>query len=121
MHVQGYAIDADGARSHEHIRVQGFTPESPAATHVFVQIARNYATDHAVVAEHLRTMFGEMAMRDAAVLEAVQRRLGEDVEPRRDINVKADRAAVRARRIALEVVDEESGRFMLSRILTAPG
>jgi len=39
--------------------------------------------------------------------------------PRRDLNVKADRAAVRARRIAMEMVDEESGRFAPNRILAA--
>jgi len=43
--------------------------------------------------------------------------LGEATSSRRDINVKADRAAVRARRIALEMVDEESGRFALQTIL----
>jgi vanillate O-demethylase monooxygenase subunit len=46
-------------------------------------------------------------------LETIQRRVGEETVPRRDINVKADRAAVRARRIAMEMVDEESGRFAL--------
>jgi hypothetical protein len=51
------------------------------------------------------------------VLETIQRRLGEESVPRRDINVKADRAAVRARRIAMEMVDEESGRFALARML----
>jgi hypothetical protein len=59
-------------------------------------------------------MFGKC--RDAAVLEKIQHRLGERGEPRRDINVRADRAAVRARRIAMEMVDEESGRFALNRI-----
>jgi vanillate O-demethylase monooxygenase subunit len=52
-------------------------------------------------------------------LETVQRGLGEATSSRRDINVKADRAAVRARRIALEMVDEESGRFALQTILAA--
>jgi vanillate O-demethylase monooxygenase subunit len=82
-------------------------------------MARNYATDNARAAEFLRAMFHEWAMRDAAVLETIQRRLGEEAVPRRDINVKADRAAVRARRIAMEMVDEESGRFALNRILAA--
>jgi hypothetical protein len=54
-------------------------------------------------------------------VRGLQRRLGEDTVARRDINVKADRAAVRARRIAMEMVDEESGRFTLNRILTASG
>ena len=83
-------------------------------------MARNFATDNAHVAEVLRTMFHEWAMRDAVVLETIQRRLGEETVPRRDINVKADRAAVRARRIAMEMVDEESGRFALNRILVTP-
>jgi hypothetical protein len=81
----------------------------------------NYPTDNDSAGAFLRTMFHEWAMRDAAVLEIIQRRLGEDTVARRDINVKADRAAVRARRIAMEMVDEESGRFTLNRILTASG
>jgi vanillate O-demethylase monooxygenase subunit len=32
--------------------------------------------------------------------------------------VKADRAAIRARRIAMEMVDEESGRFLLHGLLS---
>jgi phenylpropionate dioxygenase-like ring-hydroxylating dioxygenase large terminal subunit len=111
LHVQSYAIDAEDGRSYEQVRIQGFTPETRGTSHVFLQIARNYATDRAVVADHLRAMFHDMAARDAAVLETVQRRLGDEVEPRRDINVKADRAAVRARRVAQGMVEEEAGRI----------
>ena len=53
------------------------------------------------------------------MLETIQRRLGEPSEARRDINVKADRAAIRARRIAMEMVDDESNRFALHTILAA--
>jgi phenylpropionate dioxygenase-like ring-hydroxylating dioxygenase large terminal subunit len=119
LHVQHYVIDPEGGKAYELLRIQGFTPESPQATHVFLQMARNFATDDAHVADFLRTMFHEWAMRDAVVLETIQRRLGEETVPRRDINVKADRAAVRARRIAMETVDEESGRFALTRMLAA--
>jgi hypothetical protein len=83
-------------------------------------MARNYATDNDGAGEFLRTMFHDWAMRDATVLETVQRGLGEATPSRRDINVKADRAAVRARRIAMEMVDEESGRFALQAILASP-
>jgi vanillate O-demethylase monooxygenase subunit len=117
LHVQHYVIDPAGGNAYELLRIQGFTPESPEATHVFLQMARNFATDNGTVAEFLRTMFHEWTMRDAVVLETIQRRLGEETVPRRDINVKADRAAVRARRIAMEMVDEESGRFALARML----
>lgn len=72
-------------------------------------MARNHATYNKAIGEFLRTMFHEWAMRDADVLEMIARRLGEETAPRRDINVKADRAAVRARRIAMEMLDEESG------------
>jgi ferredoxin-NADP reductase len=42
-------------------------------------------------------------------LEATQLRIDEETEPRRNVNVKADRASLRARRIANDMVDEESG------------
>lgn len=119
LHVQHYVIDPEDGKAYELLRIQGFTPESPEATHVFLQMARNFAIGDNRVGEFLRTMFHEWAMRDAVVLETIQRRLGEETVPRRDINVKADRAAVRSRRIAMEMVDEESGRLALSRILAA--
>jgi vanillate O-demethylase monooxygenase subunit len=117
LHVQHYVIAPEGGKAHELLRIQGLTPESPTATHVFLQMARKFATDNAGVGAFLRDMFHEWAMRDATVLETVQRCLGEDTVPRRDINVKADRAAVRARRIAMEMVGDESGRFALQSIL----
>lgn len=112
LHVQHYGIEPEDREAYQLLRIQGFTPESSGTTHVFLQMARNYATENERVAEFLRIMFHEWAVRDAVVLETVQSRLDERGEPRRDINVKADRAAVRARRIAMEMVDEESGRFM---------
>jgi phenylpropionate dioxygenase-like ring-hydroxylating dioxygenase large terminal subunit len=120
LHVQHYVIAPRDGKSHDLLRIQGFTPQSPQATHVFLQMARNFAIDSAHVAEFLRTMFHEWATRDSVVLETVQRCLGEETVPRRDLNVKADRAAVRARRIAMEMVDEETGRFALNRMLVTP-
>lgn len=117
LHVQRYVIVPEGGKEHAVLRIQGFTPESPGVAHVFLQMARDFATDDEQVAEFLRTMFHEWATRDAAVLETVQRQLGEDTELWRDVNVKADRAAVRARRIAMEMVDEETGGFARHRIL----
>jgi phenylpropionate dioxygenase-like ring-hydroxylating dioxygenase large terminal subunit len=118
LHVQHYVIDPENGRAYELLRIEGFTPESPGATHVFLQMARNYATDNDGVGEFLCTMFHEWADRDAQVLEAIQHRLEEDTAPRRDINVKADRAAVRARRIVMDMVAEESGRFVLNGALS---
>jgi vanillate O-demethylase monooxygenase subunit len=117
LHIQRYVIEPDDGPAPQLLRIQGFTPETPTATHVFVQMARNYATDNDGAGEFLRTMFHDWAMRDATVLETVQRCLGEATSSRRDINVKGDRAAVRARRIAMEMVDEESGRFALQAML----
>jgi vanillate O-demethylase monooxygenase subunit len=114
LHVQRWIIDAENG-SFEQMRIHGFTPESPTTTHVFLQIAHNYATDRALVSEHLRTFFLDMTSRDVAVLEVVQRQLEEDNQPRRDINVKADRAALRARRVAHAMVAEETGRSLTGR------
>lgn len=110
LHVQRWVIETEGAGSFEQMRIHGFTPETPTTTHVFLRVAHNYATDRAVVSEHLRRVFLDMTQRDAAVLEVVQRQLAEEGEPRRDINVKADRAALRARRVAQAMVAEEAGR-----------
>lgn len=92
------------------MRVQGFTPERPGSTHVFLRITRNYATDREVVAEHLQSMFTEWAQRDAAVLELTQRTIDDDPPSRRYINLKADPAALRARRVAQAMVEEETAR-----------
>jgi vanillate O-demethylase monooxygenase subunit len=116
LHVQRWVITTEQADSYEQLRVHGFTPESATATHVFLRIAHNYATDRALVSDHLRRFFLDMTQRDAAVLEVVQRQLSEKGEPRRDINVKADRAAVWARRVAQAMVAEEAGRPILRSI-----
>jgi vanillate O-demethylase monooxygenase subunit len=110
LHTQSYTIEPPGEAVYELVRVQGFTPESATSTHVFLRMVRNYATDRAVVAEHLQTMFDEWAARDAVVLERLQRCMTDEAGTRRDVNVKADRAAVRARRVALAMVEEEAGR-----------
>jgi vanillate O-demethylase monooxygenase subunit len=110
LHIQRWAIDTEDTGCYQQLRVHGFTPQTPTTTHVFLQIARNYALDRTVISEHLRAFFLDMTRRDANVLEAVQRQLSERGQPRRDINVKADRAAVRARRVALAMVAEETNR-----------
>jgi vanillate O-demethylase monooxygenase subunit len=114
LHVQRYVIEPTDAAPRQLLRIQGFTPESPGVTHVFLQMARDYAIDDDAVGKFLATMFHDWAERDAEVLEGMQDLLDENPIPRREFNVKADRAAVRARRIALDMVDEESGRLMHS-------
>ncbi|GAA4393076.1 aromatic ring-hydroxylating dioxygenase subunit alpha [Tsukamurella soli] len=110
LHAQRYVIiPVEGERAYRLVRLQGFTPETDTATHVFLQLARDYETRRGIVADYLRAMFHRMAARDVEVLEAVQSRLDDDLLPRRDVNVKADRAAVRARRIAQSMVEEEAG------------
>jgi vanillate O-demethylase monooxygenase subunit len=116
LHVQRYTIEPDGQAPFELLRVQGFTPESDDTTRVFLRMVRNYATDRSVVAEHLQTMFNEWAARDAVVLERLQRAIADGSTSYRDVNVKADRAAVRARRVALSMVEEEAGRAAAARV-----
>lgn len=50
-----------------------------------------------------------MVDRDIAVLETMQRCLDENPTPRSHLNVKADRAALRARRILTSMVEDEQG------------
>jgi phenylpropionate dioxygenase-like ring-hydroxylating dioxygenase large terminal subunit len=110
LHVGLYTIDAPD-RPYEHYRIQAFTPETDDATHVFLQVARTYATDRSMVTDHLRAMFHVMALEDKALLEVVQAQRALDSGlATRDVNVTADRAAVKARRVAQAMVAEEAGR-----------
>ena len=118
LHVQRYVIDPDGERFTLQ-RIHAFTPETPGTTHVFVRISRDYARDDSAVTAHLQAVFHEMTMRDAAAVETIQARIDEETEPRRNVNVKADRAALRARRITHDMVDEESGYVLRSVLMNA--
>jgi phenylpropionate dioxygenase-like ring-hydroxylating dioxygenase large terminal subunit len=113
LHVQRYVIEPDGKRPRQLLRIQAFTPESPGATNVFLQMSRDFATADTMVSTFLSNMFHDWAVRDAGTLETVQRCQDEDHGPRREINIKADRAALRARRIVLDMIAEESRRLAL--------
>jgi vanillate O-demethylase monooxygenase subunit len=119
LHIQRWVIDADQPDQYDQLRIHGFTPESPTSTHVFMQLARNYALERTLVDTHFRAFFLGMLERDAALLEVVQCRLAEESEPRRDINVKADRAAVRARRVVQAMVAEETGAPAIRAMMAA--
>lgn len=109
LHKQTYTIIGSGGPEMELVRTHGFTPESSGATDVFLQISWRGAAVSPDAGEHLAAVFHEMAERDITVLETMQRCLDEDSSPRRYVNVKADRAAVRARRILTSMVEDERG------------
>jgi vanillate O-demethylase monooxygenase subunit len=109
LHKQTYTITGSDGPELELVRTHGFTPESAGATHVFLQISWRGTAVSPDAGAQLAAVFHEMADRDTAVLETVQRCLDEDTPPRRYVNVKADRAAVRARRIVQSMVEEERG------------
>jgi len=109
LHKQTYSITGSDGPEFELVRTHGFTPESPGATHVFLQISWRGSSLSPDAGERLAAVFHEMANRDFAALETMQRCLDEDTTPRRYVNVKADRAAVRARRILTSMVEDERG------------
>ena len=109
LHKQTYTITGSEGPELELVRTHGFTPESAGATHVFLQISWRGTAVSADAGARLAEVFHVMADRDTAVLETMQRCIDEDTTPRRYVNVKADRAAVRARRIVQSMVQEERG------------
>lgn len=109
LHHQTYTISSAAGPEVELARTHGFTPASAGETHVFLQISWRGASVTEDAGELLAAVFHEMASRDVAVLETVQRCVDEDPPGRRYVNVKADRAAVRARRILAEMVESERG------------
>lgn len=98
LHKQTYTITGPDGPELELVRTHGFTPVASGATHVFLQLSWRGAAASPDAGAQLAAVFHEMANRDFAVLETRQRCLDEDVTPRRYLNVKPDRAAVRARR-----------------------
>ena len=110
LHKQTYTITGSDGPKLELVRTHGFTPESSGATHVFLQISWRGAAVSPDAGERLAAVFHEMANRDIAAIETMQRCLDEDTTPRRYVNVKADRAAVRARRIVQSMIEDERGR-----------
>lgn len=109
LHRQTYSIlDGDGPVC-ELVRLHGFTPVSDGLTRVFLQLAWRGSAVADDAGDRLRDVFHAMAERDAAVLETMQRCLDEDGAPRRYVNVKADRAALRARRIVQSMIEDERG------------
>jgi phenylpropionate dioxygenase-like ring-hydroxylating dioxygenase large terminal subunit len=110
LHQQTYSVVGDDGAMLDLVRTHGFTPATPTSTHVFLQVAWRGERTPPEAAEGLREAFLAMAGRDAEVLEATQRCIEEDGSPGRYVNVKADRAALRARRIVHAMVDEERGR-----------
>lgn len=109
LHKQTYTITSSDGPELELVRTHAFTPESAGATHVFLQISWRGTAVSPDAGARLVSVFHEMADRDTAVLETMQRCLDEDAEPRRYVNVKADRAALRARKILESMVLEERG------------
>lgn len=110
LHKQTYTITNSSGAEVELVRTHGFTPQSSGVTHVFVQISWRGRAVSPDAGAQLTAVFHEMASRDIAVLETVQRCLDEDaITSRRYVNVKADRAALRARRILTSMVEEEQG------------
>lgn len=109
LHKQTYSILGPEGPELELVRTHGFTPESSGATHVFLQISWRGTAVSPDAGAQLAAVFHEIATRDFAVLETMQRCLDEDVVPRRYVNVKADRAALRARRIITSMMEDERG------------
>lgn len=109
LHKQTYTISGSEGPVIELVRTHGFTPESSGATHVFLQMSWRGTAVSDDVGDRLAEVFHAMADRDTTVIETMQRCIDEDPAPRRYVNVKADRAALRARRIVQAMVGEERG------------
>ena len=109
LHRQTYTITSAEGPVFELVRIHGFTPQTAGSTRVFLQLAWRGTAVAPNAGQRLAETFHGMADRDSAVLKTMQRCLNEDETPRRYFNVKADRAAIRARRIVQSMVEEERG------------
>jgi vanillate O-demethylase monooxygenase subunit len=109
MHVQRWDIEVGDGTAFRHIRTHAITPETPSSTHVFMQVSRNYATQHAEVTTILQSRVDEIARRDTEILEIACAHAGYDGWCS-GVEFRADEAVRRARRIVAVMLAKEAGR-----------
>jgi phenylpropionate dioxygenase-like ring-hydroxylating dioxygenase large terminal subunit len=109
MHRQYWAIEAPDGKTYTTTRTHAITPETETTTHVFMQGSRNYGLDSDVVTAGLRSFLAEVARRDTSILEMASNHSGYDGW-RGGVELQADAAALRARRIVGVMLAKEAGR-----------
>jgi hypothetical protein len=109
-HMDVLAEQDGGAGAYEKVFIRAFTPESPGATRVFWQIARNNALQDTGVGEHLATIHQHLMAEDRDLLEDIQAHADGTPDSMR---VQADLAAIRAHHIVATMLAEEKGRATL--------
>jgi vanillate O-demethylase monooxygenase subunit len=109
VHFQSWNIETSTGEVHTTGRIHAITPETMTSTHIFMQAARNYATDRGVVTTYLRSFLGEIARRDMSILEMASNHSGYD-RWRGGVEFQADAAILRARRIVGVMLAKEAGR-----------
>jgi phenylpropionate dioxygenase-like ring-hydroxylating dioxygenase large terminal subunit len=110
MHIQRWDLEADGTK-YANVRTHAITPETGAATHVFMCASYNYARNDETVATRLRSLVGTLVDRDTVILERVAAHTSYDGW-RSGTEFQADAAALRARHIAV-MLAKEAGRSAL--------
>jgi vanillate O-demethylase monooxygenase subunit len=116
--AEGWEIDGGQGTFYEQTRIQAVTPETTATTHLFWQLARNYATDRALIGRHLQAVFEPIMRQDIAVLEDIEAHAGyEAVE--RGARVSADAGVLKARSIVANMLAREGGRLAASARFTS--
>jgi phenylpropionate dioxygenase-like ring-hydroxylating dioxygenase large terminal subunit len=109
MIVEGWDIDDGEGRLHQLVRIHAMTPESPTSTHLFWQIAHNYDLNRTLVGEHVRAVMEAILHRDVELVETIEATAGHE-EAASGINIRADAAVLRVRRIVDDMVAAETGR-----------
>ncbi len=102
------AADSTSGQVYEKVYIRAFTPEGLASTHVFWQVARNFAADDVAVTEHLRAVHEQTLMEDKPVLEAIQTH-ERDRWREPNVTVNADIATIKARQIVETMLARERG------------
>jgi vanillate O-demethylase monooxygenase subunit len=100
--------DGSSGQVYEEVYIRAFTPEGPASTHVFWQVARNYATEDVAVTEHQRAFHEQTLMEDKAVLEAIQTR-GRERRGSSIVTINADIATIKVHQIVEAMLARERG------------
>lgn len=109
LHVLRWELDGGEGSVFQHVRSQALTPESASRTHVFWRAAYNYAGDRPGAIHHLRAVVTDVMARDHALVESVQANAGVAEWGAGQVNILADTAGLKARRILKAMLAKEAG------------
>ena len=87
--------------------IHGLTPQTATTTHYFSAVARDFALDDEALSAFLSDRNAQVIREDVRILEAIEPRLDQLADPRREASFASDAAAMRLRRRIKQIIGRD--------------